>query len=98
MLKQAILVVSFSVSSIAIAHACSVDLGRGWSRGAGNGTLVMAAASKPCGGTLWILPDARLAAKTVAIIGGPANGKVTANGGSFAYTPNKGFSPLRPGP
>jgi len=90
MFKSVLLAVAFSVSSFALAQACSVDLGRGWSRGGGSGTLVMGAGEKACGGTLWVVPDARIA-KAIAVTAAPANGKLTARGGSFAYTPNKGF-------
>jgi len=72
------------------AQACSVNLGRGWARGGGNGTLVMAKGGKNCGETLWVIPGARQA-NSLKVMSPPRNGRIVTRGGSFHYTPKPGF-------
>ncbi len=80
-----------SIVTSTAAEACSVNLGRGWARGGGNGTLVMAKGGKNCGGSLWVNPDARLPVTTLQVTSQPANGRVTTKGNTFQYTPKAGF-------
>jgi hypothetical protein len=73
------------------AEACTVENGRGWARGGGNGTLVMAKGGKNCGGSLWVIPEARLPVTSLQVTSPPASGRVTTRGNSYQYTPKAGF-------
>ncbi|MBM6581370.1 hypothetical protein ILT44_14335 [Microvirga sp. BT689] len=73
------------------AQACSVDLGRGWARGGGNGTLIMAKGGKNCGGALWVNPGARLPVNSLKVVSPPRNGTIVTRANTFQYTPKPGF-------
>ncbi|HEV7326240.1 MAG TPA: Ig-like domain-containing protein [Bosea sp. (in: a-proteobacteria)] len=77
---------------VSVAEACTANPGRGWSRGAGSGTITMAKGSKSCGGPIWVDPDARLPVTTLSLTSQPANGRVTIKGNSYTYSPKPGFS------
>lgn len=73
------------------AFACSVELGRGWARGAGAGTITMVKGGKNCGAQMWTVPEARLPVATISVTTPPSNGRLTTKGNAFQYTPAPGF-------
>lgn len=79
--------------SFAAADAdCRVQLGRGWSGGTGAGTIVMKNNGKPCGTTLYSVPDASITVESIQVARPPQNGTITVEVPRFLYTPKDGFT------
>jgi len=78
--------------SVAAQDHCRVQLSRGWSQGAGKGTIVMRNDGKPCGIAMYSVPDASIPVDAIKVVSPPKNGAVSINVPRFSYTPNHGFT------
>jgi len=70
---------------------CRVQLSRGWSQGAGQGTMVTKKNVKACGATLYTVPEANVVVEAIKVESPPKNGTVRIEVPRFFYTPKRGF-------
>jgi len=71
---------------------CRVDLGRGWTTGAGQGRIVMRNTGVGCTAVLESVPDIAIPVEDIRLVLRPQHGVVTLAPPRFTYTPNPGFT------
>lgn len=86
--------IGLASASTAVA-ACSGELGRGWSRGQGNGAFQMTAADRSCTiGYANFINDSNntsIAATEIKLTKAPKSGDIGVSDGGVVYTPKAGF-------